>query len=91
MNYETAAAASAKVTYTSAAGTAVAGGAEITTHPMPDIGIRVFGLTLNELAVIVGIVFTVASFIVTLYYKQKHLELARSRTDAKVIVFDKDE
>lgn len=47
-------------------------------------GTLVAGLTLNEWAMIVGIVATIASFGLNWYYKQKHLDLARRDINAMV-------
>lgn len=43
------------------------------------------GITLNEWAIIVGICATIITVILTWYYKQKHLDLARER------LFDMDD
>ena len=40
-------------------------------------GTLVAGISLNELAIIVGIAATVISLLMNWYYKQKHLELVR--------------
>lgn len=37
------------------------------------------GFTLNDIAIIVGIVATITTVGLTWYYKQKHLDLARRR------------
>lgn len=47
-------------------------------------GTLVAGLTLNEWAMIVGIVATIASFGLNWYYKYKHLQLARRNINAMV-------
>lgn len=40
-------------------------------------GTFIAGISLNEWAIIVGIVATVVTLLMNWYYKQKHLELAR--------------
>ena len=42
-------------------------------------GTFVAGISLNEWAIIIGIVATVVTLLMNLYYKQKHLDLARKR------------
>ena len=46
------------------------------------------GFTLNELAVIIGLVATVVTLLMNWYYKQKHLELARERN---ALMFEGDD
>ena len=48
-------------------------------------GTFVAGITLNEWAIIIGIVATIVTLLMNWYYKQKHLDLARER------LFDMDD
>lgn len=47
-------------------------------------GTFVAGLSLNDFAIIVGIVATVITLLLNWYYKQKHLDIARSMSRPSV-------
>jgi len=47
-------------------------------------GTALFGLTLNEVGVVIGVLFTVATFAVTWYYRHRHYKLQQRLTEAEI-------
>lgn len=48
-------------------------------------GTMVAGFTLNEWAIVIGIIATIVTLLMNWYYKQKHLDLARKMLNPSLI------
>lgn len=48
-------------------------------------GTMVAGFTLNEWAIIIGIIATIVTLLMNWYYKQKHLDLARALSNPSLM------
>ena len=53
-------------------------------------GLVIFGMSANDFAVLVGLVFAFATFVINWIYKHKHLKIIERRVNAMPVADDDD-